>query len=120
MIIFSGFENGKYTLDELNYYQTRTKNLGIVIIGCSYFNRNGKVFISQPAIDNDKYIPNLAKLANIIHQQNSLVIMQIHHGGDNVQRPLYLINNHYLPVLLNHYAQNQLNHEQWPMKKSIQ
>ena len=81
MTTFSGFENGKYTLDELNYYQARAKNLGMIIVGCSYVNRNGKAFIGQPAIDDDKYIPSLAKLANIIHQENSLAIMQIHHGG---------------------------------------
>lgn len=53
----------------------------MVIARCSYVNRNGKAFIGQPAIDDDKYIPNLAKLANIIHQENSIAIMQIHHGG---------------------------------------
>ncbi|AHI58326.1 hypothetical protein P344_05020 [Spiroplasma mirum ATCC 29335] len=54
MTTFSGFENGKYTLDELNYYQTQIKEVGMVIAGYTYVNRNGKAFIGQPAIDDDK------------------------------------------------------------------
>ncbi|MEK7450122.1 MAG: FAD-dependent oxidoreductase, partial [Planctomycetota bacterium] len=41
----------------------------------------GKAYIRQIGISDDKYIPGLKKIADLIHKYNAIAIQQILHGG---------------------------------------
>ena len=41
----------------------------------------GKAYYSQLCINDDKYIPGLARIADLFHQHNAVAIQQILHGG---------------------------------------
>ena len=68
MTTFSADENDYVSQEELNYYRERSNGIGMIITACEYVSKNGKAIEGQTAIDHDKTINGLSKLADVIHQ----------------------------------------------------
>lgn len=57
-----GFVNEK----EINYYDRRSKDVGLAIFKACYVNKFGKFFKNQLGIDDDDKIEGLKRLADVI------------------------------------------------------
>ncbi len=74
-----------YVTDQIkDYYAERARGgVGLVIVeaACVDFPR-GKGFIRQLGIDDDRFIPGLRELAQIIRRHGARAAIQLHHGGN--------------------------------------
>lgn len=73
--------DGQVSLDEIKFYQERDKGLGAVIVSAANATAAGKGWFGELSIADDKFIPNLTKLANAIHSDGAKAIIQIFHVG---------------------------------------
>jgi 2,4-dienoyl-CoA reductase-like NADH-dependent reductase (Old Yellow Enzyme family) len=67
--------------EEVDYYAARSKEAGMVITGCTFFQPNGQAFENEFYAGSDEFIPSLKKLAYSIKSQGAKAILQIFHGG---------------------------------------
>lgn len=78
---------GFATQDTIDYYRARSKAGGMIITGYTYVSENGgpsdtwRDDQTQLAIYDDKFIPQLAKVAQAIKQDGNKAILQIVHTG---------------------------------------
>lgn len=73
---------------EINFYTRRAKNLGMLITGCTHVSYNGIGFENEFSAYDDKFIPNLTKLATEIKKYNTKAIVQINHAGNKALQHL--------------------------------
>ena len=75
--------DGKVNQTNLDYYAEKTKGgyLALVIIEHSFISLQGKASQFQLSVAEDEVVPNLKKLAEVIHQNGSKCVMQINHAG---------------------------------------
>lgn len=75
---------GFVTDETLEYYQERAKGgAGLIIVEITCVDAPvGKVFPRMLVIDDDKYIPGLARLANAIKKHGARAAIQIAHAGN--------------------------------------
>ena len=66
---------------EVDYYAARSKEVGMVITACTFFQPNGQGFANQFYAGDDSYIPSLKKLAHGIKKEGSKAVLQMFHGG---------------------------------------
>jgi 2,4-dienoyl-CoA reductase (NADPH2) len=73
--------NGEINNQLINFYSERAKGgVGMIIIGgCSVEKRAGAP--AMISIDDDKYLPGLAKLADSVHQHDTKIAAQLYHAG---------------------------------------
>ncbi|SET42901.1 flavocytochrome c [Thorsellia anophelis] len=88
MTTSSGFYDGSVTDDLISYYSERAGTIGAIIVECCYIDNKGPAFPGALAIDNDKMIPGLARIAKAIKSKGSKAILQIYHGGRMVEPEL--------------------------------
>ena len=81
MTTFSGNLDGTVSEDELSYYKTRAKGVGIVITATTFVSPSGKGFAGQFAAYDDSFLPGLKRLAQTIKEDGALAILQMFHGG---------------------------------------
>ncbi|MEW9124756.1 MAG: FAD-dependent oxidoreductase [Thermotaleaceae bacterium] len=76
-------EDGCVSDADIAFYGARAKGgVGLVITECACINFEiGKGNCRQMAVDNDKHIEGLKKLADEIHKHGSAVAVQIYHPG---------------------------------------
>ncbi|MGL4656496.1 MAG: NADH-dependent flavin oxidoreductase [Sarcina sp.] len=67
--------------DEAAYYGARSKEVGMVITGCTFFEKNGQGFDDEFFAGSDDFIPSLEKLATSIKEGGAKAILQIFHAG---------------------------------------
>jgi 2,4-dienoyl-CoA reductase-like NADH-dependent reductase (Old Yellow Enzyme family) len=77
----SSHPDGTVSEQELPYYRMRAQGLGIVITAAAMVALDGKGFNNQFGVHDDAMLPGLKTLADTLHQQGALAILQIHHGG---------------------------------------
>jgi 2,4-dienoyl-CoA reductase-like NADH-dependent reductase (Old Yellow Enzyme family)/thioredoxin reductase len=78
-----GSATGEVTDRMVNYYAARAKGgVGLIVthIACVDY-PVGKAVSNQISIDNDKFIPGMARLAEAIHNWGVKAVVQIHHAG---------------------------------------
>lgn len=86
MLTNSG-EDGYVTQDTLDYYGARSKSGGLVMTEYMYVTETGGPAMTwkrgreQLAAYDDKFLPQLKKLAQAMKQSGSKAIMQIAHTG---------------------------------------
>lgn len=73
--------DGQVTLDEMNFYKERAKGLGAVIVSATNVTDLGKGWNGELSIADDKFLPNLSKLAQNIHGEGAKAFIQIFHAG---------------------------------------
>lgn len=68
------------------HFRERAKGgVGLIIVGIAAVDyRKGRLFNEQLSIDNDRFIPGLSDLVEIIHSQGAKAALQLHHGGNVV------------------------------------
>lgn len=76
-------QNGFVTDTMINFYAARAKGgVGLIIVeDCIVDNPLGKHGVNDIFIDDDKYIPNLARLASAIKENGAVAGIQLNHGG---------------------------------------
>ncbi len=57
--------------------------VGLIITGHMYVHLSGKAHVEMTGIYNDDLIPNLAKLADAVHNEHGHIVVQINHAGMN-------------------------------------
>lgn len=77
----SSHPDGTVSEQELPYYRSRAQGLGMVITAAASVALDGKGFNQQFGVHDDAMLPGLKILADTLHQQDTLAVLQIHHGG---------------------------------------
>ncbi len=57
--------------------------VGLIITGHMYVHLSGKAHVEMTGIYNDDLIPDLAKLADAVHNEGGRIVVQINHAGMN-------------------------------------
>lgn len=75
--------DGSVSDADIAFYAARAKGgVGLIITECTCVNfETGKGNTHQIAVDDDKYIPGLKKLADEVHKYGSVIAVQIYHPG---------------------------------------
>jgi 2,4-dienoyl-CoA reductase-like NADH-dependent reductase (Old Yellow Enzyme family)/thioredoxin reductase len=76
-------KEGEVTDRQIAYYEERAKGgVGLIIIEISCVDTPvGKGMVRQVAIDDDKFIPSLSRLAEAIKRHGAGAAIQLHHAG---------------------------------------
>ncbi len=76
-------KDGSVTQRQIDYYEERSKGgVGLVIVEISCVDSPvGKAAVRQICIDDDRFIPDLSKLAESIKRHGAKAAIQIHHAG---------------------------------------
>lgn len=77
----SSYATGVVTDAEVNYYRLRAGGPGMVIVEMAYVSIAGKTYVGQVGIDDDKKIPGLKKIADVIRERGSVPVLQLSFGG---------------------------------------
>jgi 2,4-dienoyl-CoA reductase-like NADH-dependent reductase (Old Yellow Enzyme family) len=67
--------------EEAAYYAARSKGVGMVITGTTFFQPNGQGFANQFYAGSDEFIPSLKKMADAIKSGGAKAVLQIFHAG---------------------------------------
>ncbi|WP_282942146.1 NADH-dependent flavin oxidoreductase [Paenibacillus sp. RC67] len=81
MTNWSSHLDGSVSDEEVQYYERRSGQVGMVITACAYVTPNGKGFHGEFGADRDEMIPSLRRLATAIKEKGSKAVLQIFHGG---------------------------------------
>ncbi len=81
MTTYSSNEDFTVSDEELNYYNLRSKTLGMVITAATSVNDQAQAFDLQISLKEDTFIPSMANLAKAIKEEGALAVVQLHHGG---------------------------------------
>lgn len=77
----SAFENGIVSNDEIEYYRKRAGGVGIEITGCANVSELGKGFEGELAVNEDRDVPQLTRLAAAMKSRGAKAILQIFDAG---------------------------------------
>lgn len=81
MTTYSSNENLTLSDEEEIYYNSRSKNIGMVITAACAVSKNAQAFENQITIRDVRYLDSMKKLANSIKKEGAKAVLQIHHGG---------------------------------------
>lgn len=81
MTLFVANEDGTFSEEDLKFMSKRGENIGMFIVEATLVADGGKAFTRQPEAINETYFPSLRKVAEILRNQGTKAILQIHHGG---------------------------------------
>ncbi len=72
-----------YVTERLKDYHADFAKGGVALntTEAAYISPEGRRLPGQLAVDNDKFIPGLKELANVVHQNDGKISLQLHHGG---------------------------------------
>lgn len=75
--------DGKVSEDILNYYKEKSEGgyISLIIIEHSFINQQGKASNGQLSVSEDNDLEGLKKLAKVVQNNGSKVVMQINHAG---------------------------------------
>ncbi len=68
------------------YQELVSGGVGLIITGHMYVHPSGKAHAEMTGIYSDELIPDLAELADAVHQAGGRVVVQINHGGMQCSR----------------------------------
>lgn len=75
------FHDGDVTKDELEYYATRSGEVGAVITAAANVQDIGKGWEGELSVASDEHIPSLSSLSNVIQKDGTKAIIQLFHAG---------------------------------------
>lgn len=80
--------DGRINNDVLDYYEEKSKGgfISLIIIEHSFISQLGKASDRQLSIAEDDKVNDLKKLADIIHKNGSIAVMQINHAGSSAEK----------------------------------
>ncbi|MEE9366837.1 MAG: FAD-dependent oxidoreductase [Dehalococcoidales bacterium] len=75
-------DGGFVTKRTKDYYEARARGgAGLIIVEATYVHRQGWAFPNQIGISDDKFIPGMRELVDVVHKHGARISVQIHHGG---------------------------------------
>jgi len=78
-------EDGAPTDQLIRHYKRAAKGeCGLMMMGLCYVNKEGKAYFSENGIYDDKLIPEWKRFTDEIHEVGGKIVMQISHGGRQV------------------------------------
>lgn len=81
MTHYSSNADGSSNPEEFPYLRRRSKKPGMVITAAYAVTENGRGYDGEPYITDDKFLPDLTRIADEIKQQGALAVLQLHHAG---------------------------------------
>ena len=81
MTLFVANEDGTFSEEDFKFMSKRGENIGMFIVEATLVADGGKAFTRQPEAINETHLPSLRKVAEILRNQGTKAILQIHHGG---------------------------------------
>jgi 2,4-dienoyl-CoA reductase-like NADH-dependent reductase (Old Yellow Enzyme family)/thioredoxin reductase len=86
----TGTEDGYVTEETLDYYEARSKGgVGLIIVESSCIDLILGRHAARPvAVDHDKFVPGLAKLAKAIQKHGARAAIQLTHPGGGIKHAL--------------------------------
>lgn len=81
MVVKGAHEDGTISQLDINYFEKRSDVAGLIITGASYVTELGCGFEGQIAIDSDKKIEGLSKIAAAAKKDGNKVVVQLYHAG---------------------------------------
>lgn len=81
MTTWSSHADGSIHPDELAYIRRRARGPGLFMTAACYVMPEGHAFDGQWSCHDDSFLPSLRAVADAIHDEGSLAVLQIHHGG---------------------------------------
>lgn len=81
MTTWSGEVDGSISKSELDYYQKRSKGVGMVITATTYTVKHGKGFSGQFYAGDNQMLESLKSLASVIKEGGATAILQVFHAG---------------------------------------
>jgi len=87
---FVASTEGEVTEQLLDYYEARAMgSTGLIIVEASCIDApTGRSTKHELAIDDDRYIPGLSRLASVIKKHGTRAAIQLHHTGIDAQRSI--------------------------------
>ncbi|HGH3373619.1 TPA: NADH-dependent flavin oxidoreductase [Kluyvera cryocrescens] len=82
MTTWSANPDGTISDQELAFYERRSRDVGLVITGCTYVTPGGIGFTDEFAAYDDRFINSLEKLATAAKSGGAPAILQIFHAGN--------------------------------------
>ncbi len=80
-------EDGGVTGRHIKHYATRAKGgVGLIILEHTYVSEDGKAHRGQTGLYDDRLIPGLKHLVEVIHAEGAKVIIQLTHAGAKASR----------------------------------
>ncbi len=83
-------------------------NVGLIMTGYAFVNREGRCFADMNGIDRDEQIPGYQSMTSAVHNDGGKIVMQIAHGGDRSNAAIATGERH-LSVSANNFANNSGN-----------
>jgi 2,4-dienoyl-CoA reductase-like NADH-dependent reductase (Old Yellow Enzyme family) len=66
----------------LDYYEARAAGgVGYIVVNATWVHPNGSSHPNQTSIADDKYVPGLTKLVEVIHRHDVKTVIQLYHSG---------------------------------------
>jgi 2,4-dienoyl-CoA reductase-like NADH-dependent reductase (Old Yellow Enzyme family) len=81
--------------EEERYYNVRAKSFGMVITAATAVSKHAQAFEHQISIRDNRYLASMKRLATAIKSENSVAILQLHHGG-RMNQPNLMTNQRIL------------------------
>jgi 2,4-dienoyl-CoA reductase-like NADH-dependent reductase (Old Yellow Enzyme family) len=76
-----GTSKGMVTDDILNFYKTRSREMGLIIVEATSVQKSGCIVPNSLGLWNDSQIPGMVELVKTIHRQGALAVVQLNHAG---------------------------------------
>jgi len=82
MVTRYGSEEGYVTERIRSYYEARARGgAALLIVEATYVHLRGQMLTNQLGISDDKFIPGMSELGQVIHKHGAKAAIQLHHGG---------------------------------------
>ncbi|MDA3931164.1 MAG: NADH:flavin oxidoreductase [Tenericutes bacterium] len=86
MVTFNFSENGYVNDRKIDHYKQIAENgIGMIIVEATAIHPNGRLSDDQLGIWDDKFIPGLKELVDVVHEADCKIVIQIHHAGSKTK-----------------------------------
>ena len=77
-----GDENGYVTRTLIDHLERRAQGgAALIIVEVTYVHLNGRYFLHQLGISDDKFIPKMRELTDAVHKHGTRIALQLQHAG---------------------------------------
>lgn len=82
MTTWAANDDGTISKEEVAYYRARSRDVGMVLTGCTHVLPNGIGFTDEFAASDDSFTPSLRRLAEAAKSGGAPAVLQIFHAGN--------------------------------------
>lgn len=80
--MYTGLATGGYAASRfIDYLCARASHVGMIILEMTLIEPGGQLYPNQPALFDDRFIPDLSRLAEAVHRHGARVGIQLGHAG---------------------------------------